>query len=344
MTRSYFPSVDTETDESSPRSGAADSVRWRLERWFPRALVYREWRLNRLLYGATWLMMSYPIVHGGGDAFVSLDSNLTVYWVAVVVGLGTLAMRADRAGIAYVLLGGARRRDVLRVKAGFGVAVLSLTFFLPWLLYAATDSGPNGVWQPGVMAVGACTHLLALSAIYLTALAAACTVGNPLLAAAGAVLAAAVPAFVSVVLSFFFTRSYVLATGVGFTHWFAQLTTYLQFMSPLAAFTFGRSGPIVGPYLLWFATWCIAFWKLGGRLWEQVPVERMTETYWYPKLRYVAQAGAASVIAFIIARRIDGAGPRHAWILVFLVVFAVVWWMIRRVTRWTEGRRVGERA
>lgn len=341
MTRFFSPSLRAD-GESKMLSEAARQL---IDRLFPRADVYREWRQNRFLYGAAVVLMLFPLLQGAGDEYVSFNqtgSRLAVYFFAIVIGLGTLVMRADRSGIAYALTGTAMRRDVLRVKAGLGLAAFIPPFCLPWLVYTTQHRDPNGLWQPGVMAVAVFTHLLTLSALYLTALAAACTVGNPLLAGAGAVLAAAVPVFVSAFISLLFRGSFYLGAPLGHENGLTQVIMSLQYMSPLDLFGFAHSDLIVGPYLLWFAAWCVGFWKFGAKLWGQVPVERMAETFWYPKLRRVVRVGVAFAIALVIAQRADGAGPKAAWISVFFVVLAGAWWVIRRFTAWISSRRGGE--
>lgn len=331
MTRSSFPSLHVVS-----KTGL-----------FPRALLFREWRQNRWLYGAGLLFMWLPL-RAGATTATSLgygDAHYGWYWSVIVTALGVLTMRLDHAQLWYLLSGPVKRRDLLRVKALFGIAVVVAAFLLPWLWLTLGDLtqqyGPVGSWSPGGGFVGTATHVLAMSALLLTALAATCVAGNLLLAAAGALLVALLPVFASALMSFIDSPSF-LGGPVHYSHAFYLIQTTVLSLSPTLATGSGRSAVNWLPFLLWYVVWAAGFWLLGERLWERVPLERLRENLFFPRLRHLVEGGVSVLIAVVAAQLVAPTGNRVVYLFAFAVILAAVWWLIDKWTRHLAMRKAGE--
>lgn len=323
------------------------------ERWFPRAVVYREWRLHRWTLVVAWILMSLS-AHGNAHAYVGFSPSidrLNGYLVLMVIGLALFLMGYDRwaGSLAYTVSGPVRRRDVLRVKAAFGVATIALTYFILWLLLclgtAAVDTWGSVyyLWRPGPMLAGALGHVLELSALYVTALAATCACGNVLFAAAGAFLVAALPGIVKVALQSFILPVFGMPTDLTYLSRGAGSLSFMGQLSPLVSMS-GQSSPAwITVQMLWFAAWTVGLWVLGRRLFEAAPIERWTNAFVFPKLWYVVQGGVALLIAVVLEAKLTPYPNAPVSPVIFALVFVAVWWIWKRVAWRLRMRRAGAR-
>lgn len=334
--------------------------------WFPPALLYREWRLNRgklataallLLLQVvgpviTWLFGTYS---GRMDASRYVQSvalaNVPNSWISfassVVVALGVLVMRQDIANgsLSYALSGPVSRRSVLRVKALYGIVAIVAAEFVAMLLlssvYGALTHQPNvsGIVQALL------GQTLVLCALYLTALAAACTTSNVILAGGGAFLAAAVPTFVGNMVVFFHARPFTgIPLGTPYPHWLNLTNAVLHQLSPLGGIEFAVRFSAGTWFYLWFLIWCAAFWRIACRLLEHAPMERWSDTFFFSRLWYVVLGGVCFLIATFFGHVLTDMNNGYVFLVWFVLFFGASWFTLKAVIRFIADRKVGDQS
>lgn len=357
-------------DSFSPESGqtgAAPSVSVaflrlmsQLRRWFPPALVYREWRLNRGLYVLAWLLFLAPTLRDGlnGSLFwwvrTAINStpygggHLITYNSLVTVGLGVGVFWWDRSrgSLLYTLSGPAPRRDVLRVKALFGILTVVSVYLLIWVLTWAAAVAAVGENVPGPLLVDSIAQILVLVALYLTALAAACAAGNPIFAAIGAFLASAVPAFAAMLLTFFYSPAFHGGENLltlAYPQWVKSTATALHAMSSLTYFTVASQlGWVSLLFFLWFIAWAVGFWWLGRRIFETAQLEHLDSTFVFPRLWYVVLGGVCFIIATVIGHVLTDMRNGYMYLVWFALLFAASWFVLKKFAVWA-GERAEQR-
>jgi hypothetical protein len=261
--------------------------------------------------------------------------------VLIAVALGVLVMRQDAASgnLAYTLAGPVKRRDVLRVKAGFALTALVLAQGVNWLVLSSAYTGLTGQDEFGRIGVAVLAHTVVLAALVLTALAAACTTSNVIFAAAGALLAAAVPMFVRNLIRFYHGTLFTgVAAGTPDPHWLQLTTVLVGQLSPLAGYHF-TSAWFAGLYFLWFVAWAAAFWVTAQRVFEAAPAERFSNVFYFPWLWYVVLGGVSFIIATIFAHVLTDLRNGYMFLLWFVLFFGASWWTIKTVMQRTEGTK-----
>ncbi|WDL96246.1 ABC transporter permease subunit [Alicyclobacillus sp. ALC3] len=345
-----------------------------LQRWFPRALVYREWRLNRTKYllagfllvaamvGQMLLQLTTPPYLSEvmrPDVVAVAAGNLSTSHVVLAsvaaVLLGVLVLQGDtgKGAVFFTLSGPVKRKDLMRVKAGLGLTVIAVAYVVNWaILTCLAMQYPTPQAQPvlGVMGSVSFAHALISGALFLTGLAAAATCSNLVLAAGGAFLAAAVPLFVSNMLYFFNSTPFNgMSLGTPYAHWFNVLTSIISQASPLDNFhvmavrtdSFTSLAGVV--YALWFVAWSYGFWRLGAHLFEAASVERMSDTFFYPALWYVVLAGMCFIIANVFGHVFTDMQNGYIFMVWFVLFYGLSWFVIRRLVR-TAGSRMEGRS
>ncbi|MBX5436109.1 MAG: hypothetical protein IRZ33_02710 [Alicyclobacillaceae bacterium] len=327
-------------------------------RWVPPGALYREWRLQRSWYLAAWLAISLPglaAVFGASvlKAFSLLlpatalgphlvqdyvrwyasanlnDSRLFgLMWLAgLALGVGVAWRDVAHGGLVQALQGPLRRRDLLRAKFVLGcLALIAGLFAMPLLLSLAC--APALGW--GVVGRVAWVSLVAappLCGLFLTSLAVACAVGNPLLAGVGTYVVAVVPRLAAgAVRVLSAPSSLVQPHPEPYPQWVVAVSATLRSLSPLSpAPAWGGHGWSSLAYLAWFCLWAAIWWRIALYGWDRVPVERLGYTARFSWVWPAWFAWVAFIVADLAARVLAPQGALARFLAWFVLVFGAVW-------------------
>lgn len=301
----------------------------------PQAVVYREVRVNRGVYGlalaallapwalALWLSLSAPqpalalsfLVRGYAGM-----GGVQLYQVAVagLFGIGVVAHDRWQGGLVDVLEGPVRRRDLWLAKAGVGaLVVLTASAAVAAAVVAAGVATGLGGMVGGVL-LTASSRVGAQLAMFALALALGGAMA-PAYAFAATLVCAALPALLgSLVATLFVPLSYAYgplpAAGPPLpVRWALDLSTFLPSLSPLVPL--GGLWLPLAAHAAWFLACTLGLVALGLRWWEAAPYERLRDAFFHPVLWGVYRlflALATGFVAYVVIARGTGRGVAFA--------------------------------
>ena len=321
--------------------------------WFPPGLVFREWQLNRgwYLLAGILLVLPYALILAEnsstflagffgkqfieGFVFTQLESSHAMSFPALVaVGLGVGVFWHDRlrGDLESVLAGPVRRRDLIRTKAGFGLVLIFGSYALILIFILGTQALVGVPVTVGAGLTASAASFLMLSAWYMTAMAASSAIGNPLMAVAATLLTASMPALISLLVGFLGNPP-------------PSVTNAMLWLSPIRlSFLLAGLGSASLWYFAWYVAWIAGFWRLSRTLWDRAPMERFSETFFFPRLWYVVLAVVAFLLddIFLHLGNFANGVPNRLFAAEFVVLYAITMLILRALAlKWVLRRQLG---
>jgi ABC-type transport system involved in multi-copper enzyme maturation permease subunit len=289
----------------------------RLRRWFPRALVYREFHEFRWWFAMAaaligllpFAMLVMFILHallqmqsvdletirqGIANHIKSLllfglqsdNSTPSVFHVFVICGLGAFQVSTERirGTLVFTLTGPVHRRDYLRVKYFTGVAFIFALFLLLTLVYLFVDLfGGLGIAED--ILLWFVYEVMVLTAVYSAAFFAGILTSN--------VVAAGIIGMGICVSPFLIAGMLQVATGVSATLTIANL-------SPLIYET--ASHPPIGFLMIWLTIWSAILYAASQKLFGHIEMESFGNFFAFPVLWKLAVLAVCAVVSLIVVR------------------------------------------
>ena len=301
----------------------------------PKALRYREWHTDRVLYGlavmlliAPWIFhvvldlpnsTSYPYISSIIQGYIVGNQAPPVYYSAVVsgiLGLGVMWYDRVRGHLLFVLEGPVQRTDVLRAKViyGFMAIVAAYTLTMAILGFAASVTH-TPLKILGLVAVSG-YNILVHFVVFLTALALSAIIGNVLYGGIATAIITSIPVLLSSLVSFFTEPRFPGHPLISLPpHWALSLAMAVSRFSPFAPYHPYRQVFVASPQsatipyyiavplwlapivMMWFIGWIVVLYQMALRLWARVPFERFSEPFYFP----VLWNGVYALFSFITA-------------------------------------------
>ncbi|WP_026973877.1 hypothetical protein [Alicyclobacillus contaminans] len=326
--------------------------------FFPKALVFKEWRQQRwwgllfllVLAGPEVLVLTVRLMRiwSEQDAQLRLtmlemirftlaamtgqadnDSGGLEYYAFAAAAFGSIILSYDRShgGLWYTLSGPFTRRQVLRVKATLGALFLmaSLVVFAV-LLYALNLGAGAGLPVHAFLRWLGCEALLQL-ACFVCGLMGATLVGQVYVAPLAGWLIGGLPLALSVYVQ--------LLTGPNSANWVFTMTHLLEQFAPLY---YTRGFPS-GPSAMFFV--CTGCWILVGyfgvqQLFRAISLERMDNFFLFPGLWHWVVFGGCCFVGLVMAEEssVDEQVPAPEMLLKHAVFTVLLWLLVRWLIRW----------
>ncbi|MCL6452945.1 MAG: hypothetical protein K6T78_04845 [Alicyclobacillus sp.] len=349
--------------QSSSRNAA------RLTGGLPDALVFREWRLYRWSYTLAAVLV---FLQAGGrvlgwwvagrapeavarpiladqlvspNAIVNGSGAVTFAGAVAVLVAASLMWREHRSGaLLYTLNGPVRRRDLLRVRAVMGGLWMVGAELAAWLVLAsaAVSTGHAG-WLLPLFILCVARALLAVAA-WVTGLAVGSACGGIVASVVGAFLVLRVPNMVASLVSFLTSSAFTgRPLDVAPDRTVLVAASVLRQLSPLDGLYFAGavsdarlSGVATAvAFCVWFLAWVFGFWRLAAWLFDRVPLERLTETFYFPQLWYVVRALVSLLVGDLVGHAVSRMVNGWVFLLWFAIGFIACWLVLRA---WTVRR------